>query len=85
MRNPTGIVYNPGEVVAAQDGTATLVFERICSRNETVECMAYGWSADSDTLVEGHKVAIQSVQSRQGLRAEDGRIWSYDDSVIVVL
>ena len=62
-----------------------LVFERICSRNETVGCMACGWSADFDTLVEGHKVAIQSVQSRQGLHAEDGRIWSFDDSVIVVL
>ena len=32
-----------------------LVFERICSRNETVGCMACGWSADFDTLVQGHK------------------------------
>ena len=38
-----------------------------------------------DTLVEGYKVAIRSVQPRQGLHAEDGCIWSYDDSVIVVL
>ena len=62
-----------------------LVFERICSRNETVGCMACGWSADFDTLVEGHKVAIQTLQSRPGRNGENGRLWIYDGSIIVVL
>ena len=62
-----------------------LAFELISSQNEMVECMAYGWNADSNSLVEGHKVAIQSMQSRQGLRGENGRLWIYDDSVVVVL
>ena len=62
-----------------------LVYERVCSRNETVGCMACGTSADFDILVEGHRVAIPSAQSRQGLHAEDDRIWSFDVSVVVVL
>ena len=62
-----------------------LAFELFSSQNEMVECMAYGWNADSNTLVEGHKVAIQCMQSRQGLKGESGRLWVYDDSVIVVL
>ena len=62
-----------------------LAFELVSSQNEMVECMAYGWNADSSNLVEGHKVAIQTVQSRPGRNGEDGRLWIYDDSVIVVL
>ena len=62
-----------------------LAFELVSSQNEIVECMAYGWNADSSNLVEGHKVAIQTVQSRPGRNGENGRLWVFDDSVIVVL
>ena len=83
--NLIGIVHNLSDVFAAQDGTAMLAFELFSPQNEMVECKAYGWTADSNTLVEGHKVAIQTMQSRQGLKGERGRLWVYDDSVIVVL
>ena len=45
-----------------------LAFELISSQNETVECMAYGWNADSDTLVEGHKVAVHGKTVAGDLR-----------------
>ena len=62
-----------------------LAFELISSQNEMNECMAYGWNADSTSLEEGHNVAIQSMQSKQGRRGENGRLWFYDDAVVAVL
>ena len=83
--NIIGIVHNLGEAFTAQDGTSMLAFELVSSQNEMVECMAYGWNADSSNLVEGHKVAIQTVQSRPGRNGENGRLWVFGESVIVVL
>ena len=62
-----------------------LAFELISPLNEMVECMAFGWNADSTNLAQGHKVAVQGVQSRKGHRGENSRLWIYDDSVVAVL
>ena len=79
-----GIMPNLSSLTSSRDNVTMRQFKLHDRSGKSVSCMAFGRHAENEILSEGAEVVVYFAVAQAGIRGEDGHLWIYDLSHIVL-